>query len=118
MIDWCVKNGNPPPVWKEQAGAVYVTFLLATLPETHRGTPQVTPQVQKLIDGMVGEMTRTELMDAVSLKDRMHFSREYLQPALQSGLIEMTIPDKPRSSKQQYRLTQQGISFLQNREQK
>jgi len=27
---------------------------------------------------------------------------------MKAGLIEMTIPDKPRSSKQKYRLTEKG----------
>ena len=47
-------------------------------------------------------------MEALGLKDRMHFARDYLQPALNACLIEMTIPDKPRSSKQRYRLTEKG----------
>jgi hypothetical protein len=38
----------------------------------------------------------------------MHFVKEYLQPALGLDLIEMTIPDKPNSSKQRYRLTDLG----------
>ncbi len=33
---------------------------------------------------------------------------EYLQPALDAGLVEMTIPDKPQSSKQKYRITAAG----------
>lgn len=40
-------------------------------------------------------MTRQELMDSVGLKDRMHFAKAYLQPALDAGVLEMTIPDKP-----------------------
>jgi len=32
----------------------------------------------------------------------------YLQPALDGSFVEMTIPDKPRSSKQRYRLTELG----------
>ena len=33
---------------------------------------------------------------------------------LASGLLEMTIPDKPRSSKQRYRLTAKGREFLKS----
>ena len=53
-------------------------------------------------------MARPELMDLVGLKDRKHFTDAYLQPALESGLLEMTIADKPQSSKQRYRLTAHG----------
>jgi ATP-dependent DNA helicase RecG len=52
-----------------------------------------------------GEQTRTELMANPGLKDRMHFANECLQPAVDAGLIEMTIPDKPQSSKQKCRIT-------------
>jgi ATP-dependent DNA helicase RecG len=71
--------------------------------------PQVTPQVVSLLAHLSGEMTRQELMGAVSLKDRKHFAEAYLQPALDAGLLEMTIPDKPQSSKQRYRLTEHGL---------
>jgi hypothetical protein len=48
-------------------------------------------------------MTRQPLRDALGLKDDKHFREAYLQPALDAGLIEMTIPEKPQSSKQRYR---------------
>jgi len=32
----------------------------------------------------------------------------YIEKALIEGLIEMTIPEKPNSSKQKYRLTEKG----------
>ncbi len=50
------------------------------------------------------------------LKDRLHFVREYLSPALKAGLIEMTIPDKPNSRLQKYRLTEAGRAFLASTE--
>ena len=61
---------------------------------------------------MEGEISRAALQDALGLKDAEHFRRSYLLPALEAGVIEMTIPDKPRSSKQRYRITPFGIEIL------
>ena len=62
-------------------------------------------------------MTRQQLQAALNLKDDEHFRKAYLLPALQAGLIEMTIPDKPRSSKQKYRLTEKGQETLRELDQ-
>ncbi|WP_419649736.1 Fic family protein [Thiolapillus sp.] len=55
-----------------------------------------------------GEMSRSELMTALGLSDRKSFRERYLQPALQAGMIEMTIPDKPNSRLQKYRFVNMG----------
>jgi hypothetical protein len=57
-------------------------------------------------------MMRQDLQHAVGLKDDEHFRKYYLLPALEAGLIEMAILDKPRSSKQKYRLTSKGYDLL------
>jgi hypothetical protein len=45
----------------------------------------------------------------MKLKDDEHFRKAYLLPAIEAHLIEMTIPDKPRSrSQSKYRLTENG----------
>jgi len=51
-------------------------------------------------------------MNAMGLKDRKHFVSGYLQPALEAGFVAMTLPDKPRSSRQRYRLTDAGRRLL------
>ena len=56
-------------------------------------------------------MIRLEMQDKLELSDRMNFLNNYLQPAISNEIIEMTIPDKPKSSKQKYRLTKLGSSF-------
>lgn len=70
--------------------------------------PTSTLQVRNLIRSLDGERTRAEILQLLGLKDRTNLAKEYVQPALTAGLIEMTILDKPRSSKQRYRLTDKG----------
>lgn len=42
-------------------------------------------------------MSRADSQAALKLRDRRSFGDAYLKPALQTGLIEMTVPDKPTS---------------------
>lgn len=75
-------------------------------------TPQVTPQVRRLLAVCDGELVREDLQAKVGLSDRKHFRTDYLRPALDAGLIEMTIPERPTSSKQKYRITTKGKAIL------
>jgi ATP-dependent DNA helicase RecG len=78
------------------------------VPRKYHGS---TAEVQ-LLKVLSEEMTRQQLQVALELRNDEHFRKSYLLPALQAGLIEMTIPDKPRSSKQKYRLTPTGQELL------
>lgn len=77
-------------------------MILSTIESS---TPQVTPQVSDLLKALKGDMSRDDLQAALDLQDRKSFSERYLKPALNAGLIEMTIPEKPNSRLQKYRLT-------------
>lgn len=79
---------------------------------TDQVTDQVTRDVLRLLSVMHGEMSRTEIQTKLGLKHLPHLRDAYLRPALEGGLIEMTIPDKPRSSRQRYRLTPVGEARL------
>ncbi|WP_338418993.1 Fic family protein [Serratia marcescens] len=57
-------------------------------------------------------MSRETLQNVLQLQDRKSFRERYLQPALNAGWIEMTLPDKPKSRLQRYRLTAAGIRLL------
>ena len=56
----------------------------------------VTPQVEKLLLALTDSaepLSSEALMASLSLKDRMSFRARYLVPALEQGLVEMTLPD-------------------------
>ena len=81
-------------------------FLRMIFPASEQVTEQVTEQVKKIILTLDGNTLSTnEIMQLLELKHRPTFLYDYLKPALEQGFIEMTIPDKPNSSLQKYRLT-------------
>lgn len=81
-------------------------------------TPHDTPQVLKLLTVLEGEMDRNTIQKRLGLKDRFHFRDAYVQPALQAVFIEMTIPAKPTSKNQKYRLTRIGLEYLARKDKK
>ena len=75
---------------------------------TEQDTEQVTKQARRLVLTLAGEMHRRQLQDLLSIAHRPHFLEAYVKPALEAGLIEMTLPDKPMSRNQRYRRTAAG----------
>ena len=64
----------------------------------------ISSYVNKLLDVMETgvAMTTSELMEKLDMKSRISFRDNYLNPALENGLIKMTNPDKPTSKNQMY----------------
>jgi Fic family protein len=95
----------------------FVEFLLTTvydalseIADTEQVTAQVTEQVRKLLSVIDDkEYSTKQMMELLGLKHRPSFRDNYLLPALELGYIEMTIPDKPNSSKQRYRKVKHAI---------
>ena len=92
-------------------------FFIATLtrPETIQKevTDQVTDQVKKLLRALkTGEKSGKELIKELKLKHKPTFRMNYLKPAIEAGLIELTIPEKPKSRFQKYRPTKKGHEIL------
>lgn len=109
ILQACQGHGLPRPEWTSSESGVTLTFHAphgvphVTPHVTPHGVPHVTPHVKRLLKVAKGEMSRAELMDALAIKDRVHFMDAYLRPALAAGVVEMTIPDKPKSVHQRYR---------------
>lgn len=93
--------------------APFIHFMLNCIRQalasiTPQDTQQVTPQVESLLRVLSHDLSRQEIQLALGLADRENLRKAYLVPALQAGLVEMTLPDKPNSKSQRYRLTPMG----------
>lgn len=136
ILEAMANNGSPAPEFESDDERSYFMVRLpvhpaaleveaaATLQIIEQGgtsrdhvtphvAPHVAPHVQELLSAIHGAQSRAEIMATLGLKDRMHFAKEYLQPALKADLVEMTIPDKPKSVKQKYRLTASGRALIE-----
>ena len=118
-------NGSPLPLFETDDERLSFVIRLpvhkrarATYPTV---TPEVTPEVTasmseaiaRLLAALDDDMSRQQLQAALQMKDDKHFRTALLQPALDAELVAMTQPDRPRSSKQRYRLTDRGRAWLQ-----
>ncbi len=113
-------QGCPEPVF-ENTGFFTATF---------RPNPDVRARAESLVAARGGtkwapsghqvailkecrqEQPLTALMTIAGRSDRTKFRRQVLAPLLNEGLLEMTDPNKPRSSQQRYRLTTLGREIL------
>ncbi|MFM7055439.1 MAG: Fic family protein [Planctomycetota bacterium] len=60
----------------------------------------------------MGARDLAELQLAAGLNDRKNVRTKHLEPLVELGWLQVTIPDKPRSSLQQYVLTGEGRTVL------
>ena len=97
--------GLPEPQFVEVGMRLrVVVFLAETLP-LKRTTEQVSEQVARFLNLLnIGPLGVREAIDALGLKHRPTFLANYLQPALQAGLIQRTQPESPKSPTQKYRI--------------
>ena len=126
MIRLCREAGLREPEFTQRDG--FVTTVWREVPESGRlavtqpvpphVTPPVTPPVapavvvlMRLIEAS-GKLGSSDIRRMLGLKDRAHARERYVKPSLEGGWITMTIPDKPNSRLQQYRLTPQGEAYL------
>ena len=99
--------------------APFIEFMLEVILETiqtDQAGDQVTDQVKRLVRAVaLNRLSAADLMGKLNLSHRPTFRKNYLHPALEAGLIEMTLPDSPRSPTQKYFLTEKGKRMLEKK---
>ena len=102
-IDICHKSGNSNE---------FIEFILLMLDKilddvmenTKKESRHISEQVNKLLEVMDDEIpySANELLLLLNIKSKETLRASYLNPALENGLIKMTLPDKPNSKNQKY----------------
>ena len=67
-----------------------------------RGSERTAKRILELLAD--GPVRPSALRKAVGIRSPIHFSRYYLTPLMEKGMIERTDPDSPKSPRQEYRL--------------
>ncbi len=81
---------------------------------TYQPPYTITPEILNQVAAISEAIGRLTVLTDISVESLIfeHQAEHYLKPALDDGLIEMTIPDKLNSRLQKYRLTDKGRQWL------
>lgn len=123
MRDAAVDHGCPEPqfdpggfftatFWPTEASVVHATELGDRDQVGTKWGPS-RDQVE-ILEFAREERALVELMEHLGRSNRTKFRTQVMRPLLDAGLIEMTIPDKPQSSRQRYRTSDAGLQTLED----
>ncbi len=105
MIRRCVEAGLPEPEFAVTDGFVATVRRAALAGVQAKLSARDVAMLQACVQGAA---TSRKLRAAASYSTRTKNFEQRLDRLLHEGLLEMTIPDKPRSRLQKYRLTDKG----------
>jgi predicted HTH transcriptional regulator len=126
MYDWCQKAGMKPPEFKLDNGS----FILTVWRKRTSGNPEspiksgpsrdqvgtksgLSPEeVIPILSFCSSAKAISDIQKQFKWTNRTKFRNKYVNPLLQDGSLEMTIPEKPNSRLQKYRLTKKGADYL------
>lgn len=102
-IAQCHVNGNSD---------VFIEFMLDMIDQIldevilqiNKSNAETSEYVKRMLDVMEYDVpyTSNAIMEALGLKSKEALRKNYIKPAIELGLIRMTLPDKPNSKNQRY----------------
>ena len=112
MIRRCREVGLPEPQFTVSDGFVTTIWRKAGQ-VTGQVTGQVDPWVMRVVEACsTKDLKSAEIQEVAGIRHRETFQRNYLDKLLEDELLERTIPNKPNSRLQKYRLTEKGRLLL------
>ncbi len=95
------EHSLPAPVFKNTTNEFKVILYHTPLVTTNTRLTASSIE-QKLINFCRAPRSRAEIIDHLNIESGHYALRRYLDPLVQSGVIRMTIPEKPRSRNQRF----------------
>ncbi len=80
------------------------------VPHKYRASATQVPYKSDIVRYCAQPRSLKEIMKHLGLRNRSHVFTEYIAPLIGEGFISLTIPEKPRSSKQKYGVTEKGLA--------
>lgn len=126
ILEACASAGVPRPDFRSESTGLWTEFRFPLKSEPGREA-QVEAQVEAHVEAHValtdrdwdvlmacgtGERSGKELALVAGYQTRTGNFKKGLQRLVELGLVELTIPDKPTSSRQRYRITPKGRAWL------
>ena len=104
------ENGNPEPIFTvDKITAFEVTVrpslslnLVTSEEKVTKSVTKLTETVNDIIAFCSTPRSMTEIMEHIGFKHRYNVKHRYIDPLIDSGVLMMTIPDKPNSRNQKY----------------
>lgn len=99
-------GGKQPVIEEDDIYRIVIPYIDAeTGQETGQENYLYSSKVKELIM-IIGEseLSIKEMLGLLNLKGRDNFRKNYLTPAIEAHLVEMTHPENPRHRNQKYRL--------------
>lgn len=122
VIEMCKKHGAPPPLFEERQGFLIVTFMVqlfaggaAGTLEAQSGAQSEAQSIRVLGALSRGDLSARALADALGMRSKPGTLKRTLGNLLADVMIEYTLPNKPNSRLQKYRLTPAGERALKER---
>lgn len=109
IIQACLEWGALPPDLRYVEPGLWVEFTL----KDQAGTKQGLSRDQAIVlRKCLTSQSIKPLQESVGRSNRTKFRDQVLMPLITEELVEMTLPEKPTSPKQEYRITDKGRAVL------
>ena len=115
-------NGSPNPVFETDEAHTHFLAILPVHPEFLKEEtaeteemvlPVVTsPRAIEILEFCKEVKSRQEIMNMLGISNSPKNAEHYIKSLIENKYIDLTVPDKPRSSKQQYYTTKEGLDYI------